>query len=72
MAPRPLRGARYLPDTTIPDLPQAIAEVLPNLDMKETLEFYEAFRRLNPAPADHALLACNDLFYLFAILCVHT
>ena len=69
MAPRPLRGARYLPDTTIPDLPQAIAEVLPNLDMKETLEFYEAFRRLNPAPADHALLACNDLFYLFAILC---
>lgn len=70
MPSRPLRGARYLqPDSAFADLPAYITEVLPTLDMKETLAFYEAFRQSDPTPSDHALLACNDLFYLFAILC---
>lgn len=70
MPPRPLRGARYLlPDTRVPDLPRVVTEHLPTLDMKETLALYENFRQLDPTAADHALLACNDLFYLFAVLC---
>ena len=60
---------RYLqPDSAVADLPRAITEVLPTLDMTETLAFYEAFRAMNPTASDHALLACNDLFYLFVVL----
>lgn len=67
---RPLRGARYLlPDSAVSDLSKAITDYLPTLDLKETLQFYEDFRRLDPTPSDHALLGCNDLFYLFTILC---
>jgi hypothetical protein len=70
MPSRPLRGARYLqPDSAFTDLPAYITEVLPTLDLKRTLDFYESFRQADPTPSDHALLACNDLFYLFTILC---
>ena len=65
MAPRPLRGARYLrPDTRVPDLAQVIAELLPSYDMDETIEFYNVFESLEPTPFDRAFLALNDLFYL--------
>jgi hypothetical protein len=68
--PRPLRGARYLrPDTAIPDLAQAITEVLPTLDLDETLDFYDRFEALGPTPYDRAVLALNDLFYLLTALC---
>lgn len=66
---RPIRAARYIqPDTRVPELPQFISEILPTLDLEETLAFYEAFRQLDPLPADHALLACNDLYYLFVVM----
>lgn len=68
--PRPLRGARYLrPDSNVPDLAQAITELLPSLDMDETLEFYNAFEAMHPTPFDRAVLALNDLFYLLVGLC---
>ena len=70
MAPRLLRGARYVrPETAIPDLPRAIVEYLPSLDLDESLEFYNAFERLGPTPFDRALLALNDLFYLLVAMC---
>jgi hypothetical protein len=68
--PRPLRGARYLrPDTAIPDLAHAITEILPTLDLDETLDFYDKFEALGPTPYDRAILALNDLFYLLTALC---
>lgn len=68
--PRPLKGARYLrPDTSVPDLGAAISELLPSLDMYETLAFYDAFEELEPTPSDRAVLALNDLFYLLVGLC---
>jgi hypothetical protein len=68
--PRPLRGARYLrPDTAIPDLARAITEILPTLDLDETLDFYDRFEALGPTPYDRAILALNDLFYLLTALC---
>lgn len=70
MAPRALRGSRYLrPDSRVPDLAEAITKLLPTLDMDETLQFYSHFLDMDPTPADHALLALNDLFYLFTGLC---
>lgn len=69
MAPRPLRGARYLrPDTAVPDLAQVITELLPTFDLEETLEFYNVFESLNPTPYDRAVLGLNDLFYLLTAL----
>ena len=68
--PRHLKGARYLrPDSRVTDLPKAITDLLPTLDMAETLKFYDAFLSLDPTPSDHALLALNDLFYLLTGLC---
>ena len=68
--PRPLKGARYLrPDTQVPDLAQAISELLPTLDLDETLDFYQAFERMEPTPSDRAVLALNDLYYLLIGLC---
>ena len=70
MSPRPLRGARYLrPDTAVPDLAQAITELLPAFDLDETLGFYNAFESMNPTPFDRAVLGLNDLFYLLTALC---
>lgn len=70
MAPRPLRGARYIrPDTRVADLPQAISEYLPTLDLDETLAFYDAVEAMQPTPFDRAVLALNDLFYLLTALC---
>jgi hypothetical protein len=68
--PRPLRGARYLrPDSAIPDLAHVITEILPTLDLDETLDLYNAFEAMGPTPYDKALLALNDLFYLLIGLC---
>lgn len=68
--PRHLKGARYLrPDSRVTDLPKAITDLVPTLDMGETLKFYDAFLSLDPTPSDHALLALNDLFYLLSGLC---
>lgn len=70
MAPRALRGSRYLrPDGRIPDLAEAITKLLPTLDMDETLQFYSNFLAMDPTPSEHALLALNDLFYLLVGLC---
>lgn len=70
MAPRPLRGARYIrPDTRVPDLPQVISEVLPTFDLDETLAFYDAFEAMQPTPFDRAVLGLNDLFYLLTGMC---
>ena len=70
MAPRPLRGARYLkPSSPIPDLPAVISELLPSFDMDETLAFYDAFEASGPTPFDRAVLGLNDLFYLLTALC---
>jgi hypothetical protein len=70
MPARALRGLRYLrPDSAIPDLAQAVAELLPTLDLDETLEFYNRFEALRPTTADRAFLAVNDLFYLLVAMC---
>ncbi|MEN6302271.1 MAG: hypothetical protein ABFD96_06060 [Armatimonadia bacterium] len=50
-------------------MPQAITELLPTLDLEETIEFYNHFESLNPSPFDRAVLALNDLFYLLVGLC---
>jgi hypothetical protein len=70
MAPRPLRGGRYLrPDSRVPDLAEVLTVHLPTWDMDETLAFYEAFRQMEPTASDYALLALNDLFFLLTGLC---
>lgn len=70
MPARALRGLRYLrPDSAIPDLAQAVAELLPTLDLDETLELYNRFEALRPTTADRAFLAANDLFYLLVGMC---
>jgi hypothetical protein len=70
MPARALRGLRYLrPDSAIPDLAQAVAELLPTLDLDETLDFYNRFEALRPTTADRAFLAVNDLFYLLVAMC---
>jgi hypothetical protein len=70
MPARALRGLRYLrPDSAIPDLAQAVGEMLPTLDLDETLDFYNRFESLKPTTADRAFVALNDLFYLLVGMC---
>lgn len=70
MSGKSLRGTRYIsPESRFADLPHYIAEVLPYLDLDETLAFYEQFRSLKPTADDVALLGCNDRFYLLTQIC---
>lgn len=64
-----LYGARYLtPRAKAWGLDQFIENELKEYDLAETLTFYRDFRQWSIDPADQALLAANDRFFLFSHL----
>jgi hypothetical protein len=65
--PRELRGLRYAHAGNT-KLQRFIADELPYLDFRETLEVYKKLARALPLHAQ-ALLGCNDRYYLLTVLC---
>ena len=59
---RPLRAKRYLTPRNA-DLAGFIQTRLHDLDYAEAMAFYRSIER-DLQPIDHALLGCNDRFYL--------
>jgi hypothetical protein len=65
--PRELRGLRYATARNT-WLQRFIADELPYLDYRETLDIYKRLARELP-PQGQALLGCNDRYYLLTVLC---
>lgn len=65
---RPLFGARYVRPGN-QQLVEIIQSELFTWDYEDTWEFYKRFTEADPDPQDHALLGCNDRYYLLTVLC---
>lgn len=63
-----LHGTRYLRPEAV-ELAKVITHGLADMDLDETLAFYNRFIAAGPKPEDYAFLACNDRYFLLTGLC---